>query len=448
MFHKKNKRRRGKQESFSFRKIYPFPFSRNRRDGSPHLHTLKTEHNGLIQQNPPLEWTVEALLPTIKLAVYFGLLPVSIMTLHHANEKFVLYNFRWFSFRTFGTILLLFCLIVIETTALLYMVTGFYYSTKLETIELTTAGAAFYGYSVVSTIIFFRLATKLRHILDAWHQSEAPLLLHLENSDSYELLKGGPDNVSIKKQKKINSRKSIYTAEDHFSLRVLESFSRRSHWFVYEQTKYAAWKGLSLVFISFVATFIWNFTDLFIMIISLALSTRFKQLNSKLRLVSGKALSPKHWEGLRRQYASLSDLSRILDDNLNGMTFFSIASNLYFICIQLLSGLVTSTERTVDKSAFYFYSFGFLVGRAAAVILIASSINQETLNTPKHLYSCPHYSYCKEQRFMMEVTTDSVALSGLNLFNITRNFLLAVAGAVVTYEIVLLQFETTNTNPS
>ncbi|XP_046393638.1 gustatory receptor for sugar taste 64f-like, partial [Ischnura elegans] len=212
--------------------------------------------------------------------------------------------------------------------------------------------------------------------------------------------------------------------------------------FVYEQTAYATWKGIAILGISIVATFIWNFTDVFIMVLSMALSTRFKQLNTKLSYLQGKAVKPSHWEGLRCQYASLSQLSSTLDDHINGITFFSIASNLYFICIQLLSGLQNSTHKTLEKTAFYFYSFSFMVGRAAGVILLASSINQETLYLSKHLYSCPRQSYCKEvQRFMTELTTDFVALSGLNLFNITRNFLLGVAGAVVTYEFVLLQLD-------
>lgn len=41
--------------------------------------------------------------------------------------------------------------------------------------------------------------------------------------------------------------------------------------------------GIFLKYLNLVATFIWSFTDLFVIIISLGISIRFKQLNEKLR---------------------------------------------------------------------------------------------------------------------------------------------------------------------
>lgn len=41
--------------------------------------------------------------------------------------------------------------------------------------------------------------------------------------------------------------------------------------------------ALSIDFISITATFIWNFLDVFIMVVSLGLSTHFKLLNIELR---------------------------------------------------------------------------------------------------------------------------------------------------------------------
>lgn len=41
-------------------------------------------------------------------------------------------------------------------------------------------------------------------------------------------------------------------------------------------------------FINIVATFAWNYMDLFIMIVSVGLSSRFKQINEELRRVKGE----------------------------------------------------------------------------------------------------------------------------------------------------------------
>lgn len=44
------------------------------------------------------------------------------------------------------------------------------------------------------------------------------------------------------------------------------------------------------------------------------------------------------------------------------------------------------------------------------------------------------------QRFSEEVANDKVALSGMKFFYLTRGLVLSVAGTIVTYELVLLQF--------
>lgn len=46
----------------------------------------------------------------------------------------------------------------------------------------------------------------------------------------------------------------------------------------------------------------------------------------------------------------------------------------------------------------------------------------------------------KVKRFCEEVTTDIVALSGMKFFYLTRKLVLSVAGTIITYELVLIQF--------
>ncbi len=47
---------------------------------------------------------------------------------------------------------------------------------------------------------------------------------------------------------------------------------------------------------------------------------------------------------------------------------------------------------------------------------------------------------CQVKRFCDEVTTDTVALSGMKFFFLTRKLVLSVAGTIITYELVLIQF--------
>lgn len=44
------------------------------------------------------------------------------------------------------------------------------------------------------------------------------------------------------------------------------------------------------------------------------------------------------------------------------------------------------------------------------------------------------------KRFNEEVANDVIALSGMKFFYLTRKLVLSVAGTIVTYELVLVQF--------
>lgn len=60
---------------------------------------------------------------------------------------------------------------------------------------------------------------------------------------------------------------------------------------VLQVTEYAPWKTAFVFLLNVVATFSWNYTDLFIMLLSVSLAQRFKQLNHRLRALKGKARS-------------------------------------------------------------------------------------------------------------------------------------------------------------
>lgn len=55
--------------------------------------------------------------------------------------------------------------------------------------------------------------------------------------------------------------------------------------------------------------------------------------------------------------------------------------------------------------------------------------------------SCP-FRHSQLKRFSSEVTRDVVALSGMRFFHLTRTLVLSVAGTIITYELVLVQFHT------
>jgi Trehalose receptor len=68
-------------------------------------------------------------------------------------------------------------------------------------------------------------------------------------------------------------------------LEWLEKYSLSSHAFIFSTVKYSLWIGVLVQIVSRVATFTWNFTDLFLMLLGQALTLRFDQFNTALQQV-------------------------------------------------------------------------------------------------------------------------------------------------------------------
>ncbi|CAK1600233.1 unnamed protein product [Parnassius mnemosyne] len=94
-----------------------------------------------------------------------------------------------------------------------------------------------------------------------------------------------------------------------------------------------------------------------------------------------------------------------------------------------------------EAAAYFLFSLVYLITRSVAVSLIASQVNTASTVPAPVLYDVPSPVYCIEvQRFLDQVHGNKVALSGLQFFSVTRSLLLTVAGTIVTYELVMFQF--------
>jgi gustatory receptor len=94
------------------------------------------------------------------------------------------------------------------------------------------------------------------------------------------------------------------------------------------------------------------------------------------------------------------------------------------------------------NAVYFWYSMLFLIARTSAMFFIASSINDEAKKPLKILRTIPNSGwFSSTQRFSKQVQNDCIALSGKKFFHITRGIIISIAGTIVTYELVLLQFD-------
>lgn len=72
---------------------------------------------------------------------------------------------------------------------------------------------------------------------------------------------------------------------------LLKHVSSRECEQLFSITSYSLWTVVSCKFSNIAATFIWFYMNLFVMIVSLGISTRFKQINDDLENVTGEVSS-------------------------------------------------------------------------------------------------------------------------------------------------------------
>lgn len=94
---------------------------------------------------------------------------------------------------------------------------------------------------------------------------------------------------------------------------------------------------------------------------------------------------------------------------------------------------------------YFWYSLLFLITRTSATILFGSQVYENARRPLEVIRSVPSEMWCEElQRFFDQIKIETNALSGRNFFLVRRNLLFSMAGALITYELVLLQFEKTD----
>ncbi|KAE8739868.1 Gustatory receptor 40 [Frankliniella occidentalis] len=330
-------------------------------------------------------------------------------------------------------------------------------------IGAATAGAVFYGNALIGALLMFRLAQRWPRVMEAWADMEATLrkgrtpklrlrfsvlcavvMLGALVEHTMSMLNAVPIFIGVhfygETRPPPEDGQHVIDTSSGVLLEFLDEYCHASHSFIFNHVPYNAFTGLLIFIMSKVTTFTWNFVDLFLMLVSTGLAERFKQFNAVVFESDVAMLNKEDWRELREYFATLSALTKNVDSNICSIVFLSFGNNLYFICLQLLNGLSPGKASWL-ATMYFFYSFGFLLGRTVMVTLITARINDMSKEGLAALFSCPSETYNVEvARLQHQMASDDLALTGLRFFSITRNYMLAVAGAIATYEIVLLQF--------
>ncbi|KAL2743554.1 gustatory receptor for sugar taste 64a-like isoform X1 [Vespula maculifrons] len=416
-----------------------------------------------------------AISPILWWAQIFGLLPLSGISANLPSSL----KFKKISFRTVYAVIVASSISVMAVLSIIHMIRTLNadsFGVRGGVAE-ATAGAIFYGNGLCGTIMYLWLSPRWVILQNDWKAMERFI-----DSNKYQRPRLRWKFIIISSVILLfalfehalsvanNSTKFEWGTPNSTFANFLQVYTTKSHNFILESgtfvytfllgsmrttlniiklillndrftVDYSFAIGIYIFIVSKIATFVWNFTDLFVMLISTGLAERYKTLNKRLFVTAKKNANTIDWCEFRNDYAILSSLVKKVDNDISPIILLSFANNLYFICLQLLNGLSGPEAGDILSNLYFFSSFAFLILRTCAVTLLTARINDQSKTVLPLLYNCSSSTYNIEtQRLQYQLTTDDISLTGLRFFSITRNFMLALAGAIVTYEVVLLQF--------
>ncbi|XP_018399230.1 PREDICTED: gustatory receptor for sugar taste 64f-like [Cyphomyrmex costatus] len=387
--------------------------------------------------NPSTDSLHAAMRPIILLAQCFSILPVCGINKPDASYL----RFTWYNPKVFYAIIVILGTFLVTLANIHRLVTSGIDSTKMTTF-------VFFATAMMTAVMFIRLAIHWPCLALTWEKLEREFTSrHRRISKTtlatrfkivtfvVMLLALGEHTAAVMAAYTSALECAAYRGdEDIIGTYFISQFPQ-----IFTKWSYSHWKGIVIEILNILSTFAWNFVDLFLILISVALADQFRQLNSRLFSIRGKAMPEWWWAEARNDYNHLATLTRRVDTHISSIVLLSFAIDLYFICMQLLFSF--NPIRGIVRKIYFCYSFGFLLARTTAVSLYAASIHDESRLPAPILYSVTSSGYSNEvSRFLMQVTTDNISLTGMKFFSVTRGLVLTVAGTIVTYELVLVQF--------
>lgn len=237
--------------------------------------------------------------------------------------------------------------------------------------------------------------------------------------------------------------------------------------------------SVSLFFFNKWCLYAWNFGDILISVLALAIYRKFKlnyeaaadacesiQVSAVNNDNSGdgplyKRISStpgEFWGDLVEDHGKLTNLLDMFNEVLSPLVFCCSATNIFFVSLTLYNFFEsTATPDDTGREKFmwdnidlsdyllwhqFYVSWAFfhLLVRTFITLACCARVNEYAHKMTTLLEKCPSHLWNRNvERLEFKLRTSSVGLTGLKFFTITKPFLLKVVNVVFTIEIVLLQ---------
>ncbi|KAE8747425.1 Gustatory receptor 46 [Frankliniella occidentalis] len=185
---------------------------------------------------------------------------------------------------------------------------------------------------------------------------------------------------------------------------------------------------------------VFNFNALLLIVLSYALAECFRAFTVALESSAQKCdgrIPPEAMEDFRVLYNKVCGLSLALDHCVSPVILVAIFTDGLYICRFILLSLAVSAQNWSSTMLATISLFRFVW-----TILAASSVHSEWQSTKSCLHGIvPCRRGVEATRFFTQIVTERISLTALEMVPITKPLLPAVLGAILSYEIILVQFQ-------
>ncbi|KAF7993634.1 hypothetical protein HCN44_010229 [Aphidius gifuensis] len=107
-----------------------------------------------------------------------------------------------------------------------------------------------------------------------------------------------------------------------------------------QQSNYKLFVGIFGSIIRTMATFTWNFCDLLIILVSIGLAERYKNLNKVVRFkISNNSAKKINWSKIKDKYVIINELVKEANNIVSPLILISCCMNEYRICVHTSEGI-------------------------------------------------------------------------------------------------------------
>ncbi|KAG5679797.1 hypothetical protein PVAND_009335 [Polypedilum vanderplanki] len=381
--------------------------------------------------------------PVLTFGQVFAMLPVDNITSDVNEDKL---QFRWISFKTIYAIIFL-VLGSIESclASRRIFVIGFsiiYVETFL-----------FYVISMAKSFMIFRLATKWKEIMRRWSENEKVFL-----SAPYEI-KGWSLRTKLTVvfcimvfgvfsehlfflAYAINNNYLQVTYCNPKSNIFWDNFLSRYRPHIRHFIKYSPYQLPLYEWVNLLQAFAFSYTDIFIMLMAIGITTRFNQYIQLFRKIisNDKIRREIIWRNLRIDYIHLVELTKFIDKHISGLVLISTGHNMLTMILKFYSAFKPSNVDILNAVYFWFF-LTFLTCRTLSVLLLSASINEAAKKPMEYIRNIPNKEWNVELKRLFDIIlmeSPTIGFSGKQLFFVTRGMILTMIGTIITFEIILL----------